>query len=98
MVGPIGDETLAGLGLAGGLYGLFMAVLFGLGSAAQILLTRAYGANDQALFNSRLRLLLLVGLAFSGLLVLLFRFNIHFIVDHLASTQVLASPQNAILN
>ena len=86
MVAPISDETLAGLGLSAGLYGLFMAVLFGLGSAAQILLTRAFGANDLAFFYKRLRYILALGLALSVILVLLFRFNIHFLVDHLAST------------
>ena len=86
MVGPIGDETLAGLGLAGGLYGLFMALLFGLGSAAQILLTEAFGKGDRRLFWQRLGTLLVIGLLLSLLLVLLFQFNIHFLVDHLAST------------
>ena len=86
MVAPVGDETLAGLGLAASLYGLFMALLFGLGSAAQILLTRADGANDPALFYARLFRMAGLGLGVSLVLVLLFRFNIHFLVDHLATT------------
>ena len=86
MVAPISDETLAGLGLSAGLYGLFMAVLFGLGSAAQILLTRAFGAADMGLFYRRQWRLLALGLGMSLLLVLLFRFNIHFLVDLLATT------------
>jgi len=86
MVGPIGDETLAGLGLAGSLYGLFMALLFGIGSASQIVLTRAFGEDSPQLFARRLRLLLGLGLGISLVLVVLFRFNIHFLVDHLAST------------
>ncbi|WP_319530255.1 MATE family efflux transporter [uncultured Cohaesibacter sp.] len=86
MVAPVGDETLAGLGLCAGLYGIFMALLFGLGSAAQILLTRAYGAGDMALFYRRLFRILALGLGLSLILVLLFRFNINFLVDHLATT------------
>ncbi len=86
MVGPIGDETLAGLGLAGGLIGIFMALQFGLGSAAQILLTRAFGLDAPQLFAKRLWLTLGLGLGICLVLVLLFRFNIHFLVDHLAST------------
>ena len=86
MVGPIGDETLAGLGLCAGIYGLFMALLFGLGSAAQILLTRAFGAGHIALFYRRLWLIWSIGLALSLALMLLFRFNVHFLVDHLATT------------
>ncbi|SNY92606.1 Na+-driven multidrug efflux pump [Cohaesibacter sp. ES.047] len=86
MVAPVGDETLAGLGLCAGLYGVFMALLFGMGSAAQILLTRAFGAGDTALFYSRLFRILALGLACSLVLVLLFRFNINFLVDHLATT------------
>ena len=86
MVGPIGDETLAGLGLCAGLYGIFMALLFGLGSAAQILLTRAHGYGDMALFYQRLGRILVLGLCLSLVLVLLFRFNINFLVDRLATT------------
>ncbi|WP_316863429.1 MATE family efflux transporter [uncultured Cohaesibacter sp.] len=86
MVGPIGDETLAGLGLCAGLYGVFMALLFGLGSAAQILLTRAFGAGQKELFSKRLLAILAIGLALSVILVLLFRFNINFLVDRLATT------------
>ncbi|PLW78380.1 MATE family efflux transporter [Cohaesibacter celericrescens] len=86
MVAPIGDETLAGLGLSAGLYGLFMAVLFGLGSAAQILLTRAFGTGEMGLFYRRQWRFLALGLGLSLLLVLLFRFNIHFLVDLLATT------------
>ena len=86
MVGPIGDETLAGLGLAGGLIGIFMALQFGLGSAAQILLTRAFGLEAPQLFAKRLWRTLGLGLGICLVLVLLFRFNIHFLVDHLAST------------
>nr|WP_319484200.1 MATE family efflux transporter [uncultured Cohaesibacter sp.] len=86
MVGPIGDETLAGLGLCAGLYGVFMALLFGLGSGAQILLTRAFGAGDMRLFYRRLLGMLALGLGMSIILVLLFRFNINFLVDRLATT------------
>nr|WP_319389941.1 MATE family efflux transporter [uncultured Cohaesibacter sp.] len=86
MVGPIGDETLAGLGLCAGLYGVFMALLFGLGSGAQILLTRAFGAGDMRLFYRRLLRMLALGLGMSVILVLLFRFNINFLVDRLATT------------
>ena len=86
MVGPIGDETLAGLGLCAGLYGIFMALLFGLGSGAQILLTRAFGAGDMVLFYKRLQRMMVLGLAMSLILVLLFRFNINFLVDWLATT------------
>ena len=86
MVAPIGDETLAGLGLCAGLYGLFMALLFGLGSAAQIVLTRAFGAGEMGLFYRRLFVILLLGLLLSLALVVLFRFNIHFLVDKLATT------------
>ena len=86
MVGPIGDETLAGLGLCAGLYGLFMALLFGLGSGAQILLTRAFGTGDMVLFYKRLMRMMGLGLSLSVVLVLLFRFNINFLVDWLATT------------
>lgn len=86
MVGPIGDETLAGLGLCAGLYGIFMALLFGLGSGAQILLTRAFGAGDIRLYYKRLLRMMGLGLALSVILVLLFRFNINFLVDWLATT------------
>ena len=86
MVGPIGDETLAGLGLCAGLYGVFMALLFGLGSGAQILLTRAFGAGDMRLYYQRLMRMLALGLGLSVILVLLFRFNINFLVDWLATT------------
>ncbi|WP_162916878.1 MATE family efflux transporter [Cohaesibacter haloalkalitolerans] len=86
MVGPIGDETLAGLGLCAGLYGVFMALLFGLGSGAQILLTRAFGVGDMRLFYRRLLRMLALGLGMSFILVLLFRFNINFLVDRLATT------------
>ena len=86
MVGPIGDETLAGLGLCAGLYGVFMALLFGLGSGAQILLTRAFGAGDMRLFYRRLLRMLALGFGMSVILVLLFRFNINFLVDRLATT------------
>ena len=86
MVGPIGDETLAGLGLCAGLYGVFMALLFGLGSGAQILLTRAFGAGDMRLYFVRLLRMMMLGLGLSIILVLLFRFNINFLVDWLATT------------
>lgn len=86
MVAPIGDETLAGLGLAASLYGLFMALLFGLGSAAQILLTQSYGAGDEADFRTRLLRLLILGLVLSVCLMVLLRFNINFLVDLLATT------------
>ena len=90
MVAPIGDETLAGLGLAASLYGLFMALLFGLGSAAQILLTQSYGAGDLQAFEARLSKLLILGLGLSFVLLLLFLFNISFLVDLLATTSGVA--------
>ena len=50
MVAPIGPETLAGLGLASTLYAMFMALLFGFGSAVQIALSRLAGASDRQNF------------------------------------------------
>ncbi len=86
MVAPLGDEILAGLGLSAGIYGLFMALLFGLGSAAQILLSQSAGGDAQVTFYRRLAYCLIVGLGLCVILVLLFRFNINFLVDWLATT------------
>ncbi len=86
MVAPLGDEVLAGLGLSAGLYGLFMALLFGLGSAAQILLSQSADAESRASFYRRLAYCLIIGLGLCVILVLLFRFNINFLVDWLATT------------
>ncbi|MCV6575779.1 MAG: MATE family efflux transporter [Cohaesibacter sp.] len=86
MVAPLGDEVLAGLGLSAGLYGLFMALLFGLGSAAQILLSQSISSDARASFYRRLGYCLLIGLGLCLFLLILFRFNIHFLVDWLAIT------------
>ncbi len=98
MVAPIGDETLAGLGLAASLYGLFMALLFGLGSAAQILLTQSHGSGHAGQFYQRLLRLIVLGLGLSVVLVLLFRFNINFLVDLLATTSGIGFAAKRYLN
>ncbi|MCT4657372.1 MAG: MATE family efflux transporter [Cohaesibacter sp.] len=86
MVAPLGDEILAGLGLSAGIYGIFMALLFGLGSAAQILLSQSASSTAAAGFYRRLCYCLVVGIPLALILTLLFRFNIHFLVDWLATT------------
>ena len=86
MVAPIGPETLAGLGLASTLYAIFMAALFGFGSAAQIVLARLAGNSDGRVFSKALASYLVTGIFAAFIIVPVAAFNIGFLTDWLATT------------
>ena len=52
LVAPLGEVSVAALGLASSLVGIALGVLFALSNGTQILLAQAYGANNTRAFRS----------------------------------------------
>lgn len=86
MVAPLGPETLAALGLASSLFAVFMAPLFGLGTAAQMRLSSLAKQKGGNAFLAATRQYLLIGLFLSIALVPLFFFNLNFLMSLVART------------
>lgn len=52
LVAPLGEETVAAMGLASSVVGIVLGVLFALANGTQILLAQAYGAGSNAALKS----------------------------------------------
>jgi Na+-driven multidrug efflux pump len=86
MVAPLGPEALAALGLASSLFAVFMAPLFGLGTAAQMRLSSLAKKQDDTDFTTTAQHFLIVGLIIAIVLVPVFYFNLNTLLNLLART------------
>ncbi|MBL4784768.1 MAG: MATE family efflux transporter [Cohaesibacteraceae bacterium] len=97
MVAPLGKDALAAMGLSAGLFGAFMAALFGLGTGAQILLAEAAGRGKRQIFAQRLWFMFALGLSLALILSLLLKLLLPFLIQWLAPTRTIAILTNDYL-
>jgi multidrug resistance protein, MATE family len=71
MVSHLGDAAVAGIGIAGALFSMLMAVLFGIDTGVQALVARRIGAGDVRLAGVALNDALAIAVAGGLLLALL---------------------------
>jgi len=89
LVAPLGEETLAAMGLATTALGVILGVLFALANGTQILLAQAHGANSNAALKSAFWCGLLINSLFVIVSIVVIVFFGPALLDLLAATSTM---------